>query len=82
MKDLKNQMEVKTKEKIEMTKELKADSNDKETSRKEHNDRLQSVRERKLQQLRYKFKFFESGWIVVNCVFNLSRVFFCTKKIN
>ena len=53
-------MEVKTKEKIEMTKELKADSNDKETSRKEHNDRLQSVRERKLQQLRYKFKFFES----------------------
>ena len=52
-------MEVKTKEKIEMTKELKADSNDKETSRKEHNDRLQSVRERKLQQLRYKFKFLE-----------------------
>ena len=53
-------MEVKAKQKIEVSKELKADSNDKETSRKEHNDKLQSVRERKLQQLRYKFKFLEA----------------------
>ena len=53
LKDLKNQMEVKTKQKVEMSTELKADSNDKDTARKEHNDRLQAVRERKLQQLRY-----------------------------
>ena len=73
MKDLKNQMEVKTKEKIEMTKELKADSNDKETSRKEHNDRLQSVRERKLQQLRYKFKFLETLITMMFLLYQFSK---------
>ena len=61
MKDLKNQMEVKAKQKIEISKELKADSNDKDTSRKEHNDRLQAVREKKLQQLRYEQNFWLIG---------------------
>ena len=50
-------MEVKAKQKIEISKELKADSNAKDTSRKEHNDRLQAVREKKLQQLRYEQNF-------------------------
>ena len=50
-------MEVKAKQKVEISKESKADSNDKDTARKEHNDRLQAVREKKLQQLRYEQNF-------------------------
>ena len=32
------------------------------------------------EHVKDKFKFFVSGWLVVNCVFNLSRVFGCKKK--
>ena len=53
MKDLKNQMEVKSKEKVDRNDDEKADAVGKDTARNEHNERLQSTRERKLQQLRY-----------------------------
>ena len=46
-------MEVKAKEKMEVTDELKTDANVKDTDRKEQKEKLQQVRERKLQQLRY-----------------------------
>ena len=54
LKDLKNQMEVKTMAKVDIGNDLKADANVKDTARHEHNERLQNVRERKLQQLRYQ----------------------------
>ena len=56
LKDLKNQMEVKTKMKVEVSNDGKADANVKDTARHEHNERLHNVRERKLQQLRYQTK--------------------------
>ena len=52
LKDLKNQMEIKPKEKVDINVEEKADAVGKDTARNEHNERLQSTRERKLQQLR------------------------------
>ena len=44
---------MKAKKKIEGSEELKYDVNVKDTDRKEHNEKLQQVRERKLHQLRY-----------------------------
>ena len=55
LKDLKNQMEVKSKEKVDRNDDEKADAVGKDTARNEHNERLQSTRERKLQQLRYSY---------------------------
>ena len=52
MKDLKNQMEVKAREKIEKSDEVKYDVSAKDTDRKQVNEKLQQVRDRKLQQLR------------------------------
>ena len=46
-------MEVKAKENMEVTDELKSDANVKDTDRKQQNEKLQTVLERKLQQLRY-----------------------------
>ncbi len=53
-------MEVKTEEKVLVSNEHKADANVKDTARHEHNERLQNVRERKLQQLRYLTKNIQS----------------------
>ena len=50
-------MEVKAKDKIEKSNELKVDADGKSTDRKEHTEHLQQVRERKLQQLRYKSEY-------------------------
>ena len=46
-------MEVKSKEKVDRNDDEKADAVGKDTARNEHHERLQSTRERKLQQLRY-----------------------------
>ena len=48
-------MEVKSKEKVDRNDDEKADAVGKDTARNEHNERLQSTRERKLQQLRYSY---------------------------
>ena len=45
-------MEVKSKEKVDRNDDEKADAVGKDTARNEHNERLQTTRERKLQQLR------------------------------
>ena len=45
-------MEVKSKEKVDRNDDEKADAVGKDTTRNEHNERLQTTRERKLQQLR------------------------------
>ena len=45
-------MEVKSKEKVDINDDEKADAVGKDTARNEHTERLQSTRERKLQQLR------------------------------